>query len=110
MARSTGIHRYLTKQSPQSQCLILEAEQHFARGDLDFACEKYKAALESSRRHRFVHEEGLCNELFAAFHRARGDVDEAERCIADARACYEKWGATALVKLLDQAGQDNHAC
>ncbi|KAL7540144.1 hypothetical protein ACHAXR_009891 [Thalassiosira sp. AJA248-18] len=86
----------------EHRLFLLEAEWHFARDETEKAEGKYNAAIESARRHRFVNEEGLANDLFSTFHTANGDVNKARRHITEARACYDKWGARALVHLLDQ--------
>lgn len=54
-----------------------------------------------SRKHGFVHEEGVANELYSEYHFANGNIDKAKRHIAEARVCYEKWEAHALVDRLD---------
>ncbi|KAL7539509.1 hypothetical protein ACHAXR_009352 [Thalassiosira sp. AJA248-18] len=87
----------------ENKLLLLEAEWYFSRGEMDTAEEKYRAAIKSARQHRFVHEEGLSNELFSAFHNTIGNFDKTKSHIAEARACYEKWGAFALVELLDSS-------
>lgn len=68
---------------------------------MEEAEEKYQAAIESARRHRFVHEEGLANELFADFLTSCGKTDQAKLFLTRARACYETWGAVAVVARLD---------
>mmetsp|Transcript_551 Transcript_551/g.1022 ORF Transcript_551/g.1022 Transcript_551/m.1022 type:complete len:228 (-) Transcript_551:107-790(-) len=85
----------------ENKLLLLEAESHFSRGEMEEAEEKYNKAIESAHRHRFIHEEGLANDLFSTFHRTSGNLDSATRHVAAARSCYEKWGAVALVELLD---------
>ena len=85
----------------ENKLFLLEAEGHFSQGNMSMAEEKYKAAIESAGKHRFVHEEGLSNELFASFHTVNGDLEAAKSHILAARTCYEKWGALALVQLLD---------
>lgn len=85
----------------QNKLLLLQAECHFSKGEMGKAEEKYKLAIDSARRHRFIHEEGLANELYSAFHSANRNVDERKKYIAAARVCYEKWGAHAPVDLLD---------
>eukprot|EP00985_Skeletonema_marinoi_P035178 scaffold45871_cov241-Skeletonema_marinoi.AAC.1 len=52
----------------ENKLFLLQAERHYAFGEMDRAAEKYKLAQESSKKHRFVHEEALACELAAAFH------------------------------------------
>mmetsp|Transcript_7798 Transcript_7798/g.13753 ORF Transcript_7798/g.13753 Transcript_7798/m.13753 type:complete len:833 (+) Transcript_7798:1125-3623(+) len=89
----------------EHRLLILEAEWHFSKGETEKVEEKYNLAIESARRHRFIHEEGLANELSSTFHNSNGNIDKAKSHISEARACYEKWGAFALVERLDSSGQ-----
>mmetsp|Transcript_32788 Transcript_32788/g.69847 ORF Transcript_32788/g.69847 Transcript_32788/m.69847 type:complete len:207 (-) Transcript_32788:240-860(-) len=85
----------------ENKLLLLEAEWHFSKGEMKRAEEKYVLSIRSARRHRFVHEEGLANELFSVFYITNMDVEKWNSHISEARACYEKWGAFALVELLD---------
>mmetsp|Transcript_1921 Transcript_1921/g.4149 ORF Transcript_1921/g.4149 Transcript_1921/m.4149 type:complete len:1254 (-) Transcript_1921:1038-4799(-) len=87
----------------ENKFLLLEAECHFSKGELEKAEQTYTLAIESARRHKFVHEEGLGNELCSTFYTTIGNVDKAKCHISAARACYEKWGAFALVDLLDSS-------
>ncbi len=87
----------------ENKMLLLEAECLFSKGEMEKAEGQYKLAIESARRHRFVHEEGLGNDLLSMFHIANGNVDKAKSHMSQARACYEKWGASALVELLDSS-------
>lgn len=88
----------------ENKLLLLEASWHFAREEMEMAEEKYIAAVESSQKHRFVHEEGLAHDLFATFCRSNEDTDKEMAHVAAARFCYEKWGALALIELLDSPG------
>jgi len=87
----------------ENKLLLLEAENHYSKGELDEAEQKYSAAIKSAHEHRFIHEEGLAQELFSAFHVTHGNLDKAKHHILQARACYEKWGAFALVDMLDSS-------
>ncbi|KAL7539299.1 hypothetical protein ACHAXR_009167 [Thalassiosira sp. AJA248-18] len=87
----------------ENKLLLLEAEMHFSKKEMEKAEEKYRAAIQSAQCHRFIHEEGLANELFSVFHNTNGNFDKAKIHISEARACYEKWGAFALIDLLDSS-------
>ena len=87
----------------ENKLFLLEAEFHFTKGDMCQAEEKYKLAIESAKKHSFVHEEGLASDLFSAFHNTNGDIGKAKKYRSKARSCYEKWGALALVELLDSS-------
>ncbi|HUP09828.1 MAG TPA: AAA family ATPase, partial [Caldimonas sp.] len=61
----------------------------------------YEQAIHAAARHGFVHDEAIANEVAARFHGARGLDRIARAYLLDARQCYERWGATAKVRQLD---------
>lgn len=83
-----------------NKSLLFEAEYYFDKDEAK-AQEKYRAAIEAARNHRFVHDEGLANEKAASFHLHHGRKEEALLHFAQAKACYERWGARALVRIID---------
>jgi len=85
----------------ENKFFLLEAECHFSKGETEKARLNYRLAIESARKHKFVHEEGLANELCSTFHATIGNADKAKSHISEARACYQKWGAYALIDQLD---------
>lgn len=86
----------------ENKLFLLSAESLFTKGKTEMAEEKYQAAIRSAKEHKFISEEGLANELLSAFYVANGEVDKAKRHSSEARTCYEKWGALALVKLIPE--------
>lgn len=84
----------------ENKLLLLQAECHRCRGENDDAESKYLAAIESAQRHRFLHEEGLATELYAAFLEDKGECEKSKTHLLQAIASYEKWGASAIVNLL----------
>jgi len=81
----------------ENKLLLLEAEVHFSKGEHDLAEEKYLAAIESARKHRFVHEEGLSNELLSTFYKSRREDKKGQEFMMNAILCYRKWGAFGLL-------------
>lgn len=81
----------------QNKLALLEAESHFCKGEHKQAEEKYHSAIQYSRQHRFVQEEGLAMELFAKFHKACGNMDEYITMRESARECYKRWEAHQLL-------------
>ena len=77
----------------ENKLLLLQAERHYAFGEMDRAAEKYMLAQESSKKHRFIHEEALACELAAAFHEKTGNVQFVAELIVRAATCYQTWGA-----------------
>ena len=87
----------------RNKLLLLEAEQAFTKGEMETARGKYRESAAAARRHRFLNEEGLAYELAADFHAARDDRAERDRCLDQARDCYERWGAATLVSAIDES-------
>ncbi|KAL7473519.1 hypothetical protein ACHAXS_013974 [Conticribra weissflogii] len=81
----------------ENKLLLLEAEIHFSKGEHGLAEDKYYAAIESARRHRFVHEEGLSYELLSNFYKSRGEDEKEREFMMNAILCYRKWGANGLL-------------
>ncbi len=84
----------------ENKLLLLEAESCSLKGETESAEEKYKAAIESARRHKFIHEEGVAWELMASHWNKCGKAEEERECKKAAFDCYEKWGAKALLDRL----------
>ena len=85
----------------ENKLLLLQAELHDVREQFDEAEEKYKASISSAQKHRFVHEEGIALNLFGEFYKKLGMEKDAKIQLVAARHCYEQWGATALVNLIE---------
>jgi len=84
----------------ENKLLLLEAESHFSNYEYESAETTYLASIDSARRHKFVHEEGLASDLLASFFIDRGDVEKGIGYLQGAFSCYEKWGAFGLLKHL----------
>ncbi|KAL7525328.1 hypothetical protein ACHAXR_000957 [Thalassiosira sp. AJA248-18] len=82
---------------------LLEAEYHFLKGDDKHAMKFYNASIESARDHRFVHEEGLAEEKLATFLLHQSKHYEAMSAFANAKKCYERWGAHILVRRMEKS-------
>ena len=76
---------------------LLEAEYYFLKDNEAMALEKYEASILAARYHLFIHEEGLAFEKVANYHLHRGNNTEALYNFAQAKRCYERWGAQTLV-------------
>ncbi len=86
----------------ENNLFLLEAECHHCKQEEDKAAAKYKASIESAQGHRFVHEEALASEFYGDFLRVIRRVDESKETYANARVCYEKWGAYAIIPRLEE--------
>jgi tetratricopeptide (TPR) repeat protein len=85
----------------ENKYTLLLAELHYVKGDHKAAEEQYKASIASAQSHRFLHEEGLAMESLGLLYRRSGNEKGAKEMFMNARTCYEKWGATAVVTRLD---------
>ena len=90
----------VSKWNFESKLYLLQAECYFLQED-GMALEKYEASIASAKKSRFVHEEGLSCYLLGKYHLAHNCKDKARKAFSDAKACYERWGASALVRKLD---------
>jgi PAS domain S-box-containing protein len=62
----------------------------------------YEQAIQSTREHGFVQNEGLAHEVAARFYTARGVDAIARSYLREARRCYLRWGAFGKVRQLEQ--------
>lgn len=84
-----------------NKVFLLEAESMLLRGNFEVAKSKYEASIKAAHTHRFIHEEGLAFERAGNFYLGRGKKTDAILLLSKAKACYERWGAMALVHRLD---------
>jgi len=84
----------------ENKLYLLQAESHYAFGEMESAATKYRKAIESSHKHRFVHEEAVACEQAAAFHEECGNEDLADELMRRALKCYQTWGAEKKVESL----------
>lgn len=65
------------------------------------ALDHYQKAIELAGRHSFIHEQALACERAATFHMERGQNNLARTHMNDAVYCYQRWGATAKIRQLN---------
>ena len=85
---------------------LLEAEQQSLRDNYRNASKLYDASIASARRSGFIHEQGLAAEKAGFHYERRGDVCNAWKYLNQARECYEEWGSSMKVDMI-QAKLDN---
>jgi PAS domain S-box-containing protein len=81
---------------------LIGAELSRLEGRIVEAEELYEEAGRLARRHGFVRNEALVNELAGEFHAARGLETVADAYLRNARDCYERWGALSRVRRLER--------
>ena len=68
--------------------------------DVD-AMRLYEQAIRSSRENGLGMSEGIAHELAARFYLSRLSTTASRAHLAEARGCFERWGANAKVKQID---------
>src|SRR5260370_19934775 len=66
------------------------------------AMQLYEQAIQSAHENGFVQNEALAHEVAARFYAANGSDTSAHAHLCKARNGYERWGASAKVKQLDE--------
>ena len=85
-----------------NRAALLSAEVARLQGrDLD-AGRLYEEAIRLARKHGFVQNEAIANELAARFYAVRGSETIANESLRAARNCYLQWGAEGKVRQLEQ--------
>ena len=81
---------------------LLMAERCFLQDNQQNAFEQYDSAIRAARDHKFVHEEGLANAAAAKCCLHYGKKKKAMIYYAQAKDCYGRWGANALVSRIEE--------
>ncbi len=82
--------------------LLVNAEQARIKGNYVEAEDLYDQSLKAAHENEFIHEEAIANELAGKLQLSRGRDKIAGLYMLEAHSCYEKWGATAKVKQLEE--------
>lgn len=86
----------------ENKYLLLKAEYHFTRGEIDAASESYNAAIVSAIKHKFLPEQALACELAGYFYIEQGDETKSRAMFKQARDAYIEWGAEGKAESLPQ--------
>jgi PAS domain S-box-containing protein len=81
---------------------LIGAEIARVEGRASDAATLYGEAIRLARKHGFIQNEAVANEVAARFYLGRGDDGMALSCLREARSCYERWGALGKVRQLDE--------
>lgn len=81
---------------------LVAAEMARVRGKISKAAKLYNEAIALSKQNEFLQEEAIANELAGKFYLSQNDEEKAKNYLQEARACYERWGASAKVKQLEE--------
>ena len=77
----------------EGKWLLLEAEEHFAVGNIDLSREFYSKSVASCRTHKFLNDEALACELAAKFYSHINEYSTSMEYFRLAREKYLAWGA-----------------
>lgn len=80
---------------------LVEAERYRVLGQKLEAIDFYDQAIAGAKKHGFIQEEALANELAAKFYLSWGKETIAHAYMIEAHYCYLRWGATMKVKQLE---------
>ncbi|MEM7181801.1 MAG: GAF domain-containing protein [Spirochaetota bacterium] len=86
----------------ESQYLLVLAEEARTKGKLARAMDMYKLAIEKAKQSNFLQNIALCNELAAKFYISLNNLQAAEGYWLESISYYQKWGAFAKVKQLEE--------
>jgi predicted ATPase/signal transduction histidine kinase len=81
---------------------LVEAERARVLGKDQKAIEYYGQAIAGAKKHQYIQEEALANELAGKFYLEKGETGKALKYMEEARYCYDHWGAKAKVDHLDR--------
>lgn len=85
----------------QNKLLLVEAEWHYTKKDLNRAAACYEASANAAREHRFIHEEACACELAGDFFIGTGDRPKAKSFYLRSLECFNNWGAFAIAKRVE---------
>lgn len=81
---------------------LLEAEQYALAARHSEAVASYDAAIASAKKSKFTHEQGLACEKAGFYFKMIGRAQNALLYFQQAHACYEEWGSTVKVEVIQR--------
>ena len=81
---------------------LVEAERYRVLGLNREAREAYEYAINLAKKHEFIQDEALGNELAAQFYLGNGETKFAQAYLQEAYYCYHKWGAKSKYEELER--------
>ncbi|MCK1525132.1 ATP-binding sensor histidine kinase [Bradyrhizobium sp. 17] len=86
----------------ENRAALVGAEIARMEGRVLNAEELYDKAIREARKHGFVHNQAIANEIAGRFYAERGQEKIAATYLRAARACYLRWGADGKVRQLEE--------
>lgn len=81
---------------------ISQAELYRVTGQFKLAGEWYDRAIQKAHGNDYINDAALANELAGRFYLENNHPKIAAMYLVEARACWDKWGAVAKVKHLEE--------
>lgn len=81
---------------------LIAAEKARVLGNNWEAMELYDQAIAGAKENKYIHEEGLANELAGKFYLSFNKEKIAQTYLIDAYYCYGNWGAKAKIEDLEK--------
>ena len=78
----------------EGKWLLLEAEDHYSMGKIDYSRNLYIKSITSCSAHKYLNDEALAHELAGNFHFHNNEYSTAIEHFTLARGKYLAWGAT----------------
>ncbi|MEN6464171.1 MAG: ATP-binding protein, partial [Syntrophaceae bacterium] len=103
--RNQKVLRKWNKHAPmnyQHKILLVEAERCRIKGKTTAAADYYDQAIKLAGENKYLNEEAIANELAGRFYLSQGKSLYASVYLKQARYLYERWGAAAKVKDLEE--------
>lgn len=85
----------------KNKLLLMQAEYHKVMKNSKMAADCYDASITAARDHKFIHEEGMANELAGIFYLEQGKYQSALAYFTQSVLSYKKWGAPAIARRIE---------
>jgi PAS domain S-box-containing protein len=86
----------------EDRAALVGAEIARIEGRFLKAQELYEKAIREARKHGFVHNQAIANEIAGRFYAERGHEKIAVTYLRASRTCYLRWGAEGKVRQLEE--------
>jgi len=93
------------KYSPENnmaRLALLQAELHRIQNKQTEAQSYYQKGIDYAKKYEFLNEQALGHELLGKYYLELGDDENANSHLIEARFLYNKWGAYAKVRQMEQ--------
>ncbi len=81
---------------------IIEGIQFSIDGKMNEAINSFKTAIKLAKKHEYILEEAIANELCAELWLKKSDEEYAELHLRDAHYAYKVWGCVPKMKLMEE--------